>query len=80
MSDDDHGSTAQVWALRLALAACTDSLDGIRATDDEIQEQRGCWCCIARELLAVLATVADEATVAYIEAELAERLDAARNT
>jgi hypothetical protein len=37
VSDDHDDDTAsRAWAQRLALAACPDSLDGMRATVDDI--------------------------------------------
>jgi hypothetical protein len=60
--DDSH---AQAAALRLALAAATDSIDSLAAITREISEHGTCYGCIVRELLRVLADVTDTAGVAY---------------
>jgi hypothetical protein len=54
--------------VRLALAMVTDSPESVRLIVDEIDDRRGCWACIARELLCVLADLTDAAGIAYIEA------------
>jgi hypothetical protein len=74
MADDQANRAA---ALRLALATATDSLDVLRVIVDEIDDRRGCWPCICREILRVLADLTDDTGIRYIEAQLAEALDQA---
>lgn len=74
--DDDSHHDSRIAALRLALATVTDSRDAERAIADEIDDRRGCWACICRELLCVLADLTDDTGIRYIEAQLAEALDA----
>ncbi len=76
MADDDGHEANRITALRLALATVTDSHDAERAVADEIDDRRGCWACVCRELLCVLADLVDDTGIRYIEAQLAEALDA----
>lgn len=77
MSDDDGHQANRIAALRLALAMVADSPDSLRLIIDEIDDRRGCWACVCRELLCVLADLTDDTGIRYIEAQLAEALDAA---
>jgi hypothetical protein len=77
MSDDDGHQANRIAALRLALATVTDSHETLRAIVDGITERGGCWGCIAREILTVLADLTNDTGIRYIEAQLAEALDQA---
>jgi hypothetical protein len=55
MSDDDGHQANRIAALRLALAMVTDSPEALRLIVEEIDDWRGCWACICREILRVLA-------------------------
>ncbi len=55
----------------------TDSPEALRLIVDEIDDRRGCWACICREILRVLADLTDDTGIRYIEAQLAEALDQA---
>jgi hypothetical protein len=77
MSDDDGHQANRIAALRLALAMVTDSPEALRLIVEEIDDWRGCWACICREILRVLADLTDDTGIRYIEAQLAEALDQA---
>ena len=74
MSDDDGHQANRIAAL---LAMVTDSPESLRLIVEEIDDRRGCWACICREILRVLADLTDDTGIRYIEAQLAEALDQA---